>query len=385
MNIDTINEQLDLLENTKTNIKQVLINKGQDIDDNTPFSNYAEEINNLTDTSDADATASDILNNKVAYVNGNKLTGNIKSYTSASEAYRVSCNINQSSPQEQILCNNNLDSSCSSIVLTDGSIIDLSDLPTDIHNKNVVVWHIISKSSSTNVKFEHLYVLGIAPSLTDNFVLDSVNYYLYCRKEDKSSAVQAQYYRIIKEDEGNTYIPLDNTFIVSGPDIGYNYAGRNNVAMQGYYSTNILYGGVNILSADYIVFRGALSNYQYYQLVTNGTYSTVAISRDANIVTLLDKTNVANAIGLNPSIIKTGETICGVTGTYDNSMKEYQSISDMNADILNISEGEVVKVLGATNTYYIKDTTMVMLVKETETLSPEDYQQSETLVTNILS
>ena len=198
MNIDTINEQLDLLENTKTNIKQVLINKGQDIDDNTPFSNYADEINNLTDTSDADATASDILNNKVAYVNGNKLTGNIKSYTSSSEAYRVSCNINQSSPQEQILCNNNLDSSCSSIVLTDGSIIDLSDLPTDIHNKNIVVWHIISKSSSTNVKFEHLYVLGIAPSLTDNFVLDSVNYYLYCRKEDKSSAVQAQYYRIIK-------------------------------------------------------------------------------------------------------------------------------------------------------------------------------------------
>lgn len=387
MNIDVINEQLDLLENTKMDIKQVLINKGQDVDDNTPFSDYAEEIDNLTDTSDANATVSDILKDKIAYVNGNKLTGSIRSYTSSSEAYNVPCNINQSSSQEQILCNNNLDENCSSIVLTDGSIIDLSDLPIDIHNKNIIIWHIISKSSASNVKFEHLYLLGIAPSLTDNFILDSVNFDLYCRKEDKSSMVQAQYYRIIKEDIGSNYIPLDDTFTVSGPNAGYNYAGRNSVGMQGYYSTNVLYSGIRPLSDDYILFRGVSEYYKYYQIVTNTAYNTIAIVRGANLVTLLNDTNIANAINLNPDIIKLGETVLGVIGTYNGEgIKEYIDVASMNSDITNIDEGEVVKVLNNNDiTFYIKDTTMKKLVKEEDTLSPAEYQQSETLVADILS
>ena len=75
MNIDTINEQLALLENTKSEIKQTLINKGQDIDDSTPFSVYADEINNLIDTRDADATVNNIEIGKTAYVNGQKIEG----------------------------------------------------------------------------------------------------------------------------------------------------------------------------------------------------------------------------------------------------------------------------------------------------------------------
>ena len=46
----------------------------------------------------------------------------------------------------------------------------------------------------------------------------------------------------------------------------------------------------------------------------------------------------------------------------------------------------MVKVLNNNDiTFYIKDTTMKKLVKEEDTLSPAEYQQSETLVADILS
>lgn len=71
---------------------------------------------------------------------------------------------------------------------------------------------------------------------------------------------------------------------------------------------------------------------------------------------------------LTPGNIKKYVTILGVTGTYEgsggSSMKEYQTESAMNADISNIQEGEVVKVLTPSVAYYIKDTTMQLLIEE---------------------
>ena len=68
------------------------------------------------------------------------------------------------------------------------------------------------------------------------------------------------------------------------------------------------------------------------------------------------------------------------------AMKEYASVTDMNNDIANISEGELVKVDdGTTVDYYIKDTgVMVKLVKESETLSPQEYEEANDIVDEIL-
>lgn len=44
INIDYINEQLDLLDDTKSQIKQAIIDKGQDIEDSDTFNSFAEKI-----------------------------------------------------------------------------------------------------------------------------------------------------------------------------------------------------------------------------------------------------------------------------------------------------------------------------------------------------
>lgn len=219
MNIDTINEQLTLLENTKSEIKQTLINKGQDIDDSTPFSVYADEINNLIDTSDADATVNNIEIGKTAYVNGQKIEG----------------------------------------------------------------------------------ILSLGTSIEAN----------------PTSAT-----------ESGNYIKLATTM-----------------------SEKII--------------------------MTQGSPVELGIRKDY----------LARDISLTADKIKQGETILGITGTYEGYViKEYATETEMNEDILNISDGEIVKVIDSgTITYYIKETSMKKLVKEEDTLSPAEYQQSETLVADILS
>lgn len=69
----TTADKLSYLIETKNAIRDAITSMGVTIDDNTPFRDYASKI--LEISSDATATANDILLDKTAYSQGEKLTG----------------------------------------------------------------------------------------------------------------------------------------------------------------------------------------------------------------------------------------------------------------------------------------------------------------------
>lgn len=278
-------------------------------------------LNPGTDTSDATATAANIEKGKTAYNANGKITGTVKAYGGSTEGYKTPCYDNtNNSTTEQILSNNNLDSDCTTVILTNGQMVDLSYLPIDVHGKNIAIWHIIAKGYSSATTYDHQYLLGIASNDTDTFIADVGNGDLWCSDAGKTAKkTDVTFYRIQKSSPNSDYIPLDSTFTVLGPVTGSTISSNHmSKAMEGYYSTNTFYSGYKLNDSEFMLYKGAAKEYSYYQKVATAQWSSpVMIGKQANILTPLNNTKLAAAIGLTANKIKKGETILGITGTYE--------------------------------------------------------------------
>ena len=246
----SIKNDLNYLEVTKGIIKNAIINKGQNIDDNTPFREYANRIENIS-----------TLNLEARDVNP----------TTALQ-----------------------------VITPNAPYNGLSSV-----NVNAVTSNIDVNIQADNIK-TGVNILGVNGTFTS----------------DATATVNDI------SELANAYV---NGQLINGalPDI------NDNLQLSGAPALNS--------SINYLEFTRAVP--------------ADGILRENCVVTLsVPYGQVANTIGLTPNILKLGETVLGITGNYTEQMKEYPSVSAMNANINNINTGEVVKVINnSVTTFYLKE------------------------------
>lgn len=109
--VQDLQDNLAYLEETKRQIKQAIIDKGQSVSNEDTFRSYAGKIGAIEtgiDTSDATALASDIIAPKTAYVANGKVTGSIMPIytpekTLVVDEYTIECDTTSTGDMSQLL------------------------------------------------------------------------------------------------------------------------------------------------------------------------------------------------------------------------------------------------------------------------------------------
>lgn len=291
MDINTLNTQLTYLEETKQQIKQAIINKGQDIQDNDTFRSYVDKINNLTDTRDGTATANEIVVDKVAYVDGNRLVGTMgkiqNDHVITAEDIASGKNVvNIGNYTGDILIEEIFNNTQSNGYITNGTFT--RQIPSSIVQTQLNLTSDKIKAGET--------ILGV---------------------NGKSSVVDTDDANAVAQD-----LSRDAYAYVNGQKI------RGSLSV--YDNVEFYWDGVQsiYLSDDKIGIKNPKPN---GLIIRNGAFPT----------TRIDYSVMANAIGLDASKLVAGNTILGVTGDAANV-----NTSDANATADNIENGKTAYVNG---------------------------------------
>ena len=348
-----------------------------------------------TATSDADATASDILYSKSAYVNGQKVTGKMRAYlTGSSTAITDMIYFSDDVSDRHLRVTIKLKENNDGYVSSDFRLTQFM-LYSEIQNK-------IRYLTAGNIK-DGVTILGVTGNVIElngetKTITPTTSQQVITPSQNKNAITEVTVNAVTSAIDSN--IQADN--IKKGVTI-LGVSGKSSVVeTDDATATNsdIASGKTAYVNGNKVVgvivdrrnsgarIAGAnVTDTNPYRVTITGTGSstTEIINSSTSISCEIANNLLASGIGLTADKIKSGVKILGIIGTYTgSSMKEYASTTAMNNDIANISDGEVVKVDdGTTLDYYIKDTTMVKLIKESETISPQDFEEAEAQIEDL--
>lgn len=284
MNIDELNTQLDYLAETKEQIKSAITNKGQEIISDTPFREYVEKINNIStlqaDTADADALAEDIVSGKTAYVNGQKITGNVSTFASGMTALLPA---NQyvgnaaNGPRFEGTENGNVhlcDGAIVRVQIDESEVAKAGNITPDKIVQGNTIFGIVGTASTGGLDTSDATVLA------NDICMGKT---AYARGEKITGNIQ----EIVAEQ---------NLSLISDETLG-TYPDNNQISFTTKVTSDIL-------------FR---------------ENSVIEIKKDIS--------ELAIQIGLTPDILKKGVTILGVTGTYEADTEAQEQITNLTNTI----------------------------------------------------
>ena len=275
-----------------------------------------------TDTSDASAVASDIAKDKTAYVNGQKITGNIpvieannntitdvtKEIHSESEVYKI-----------DKVYKNGVNNTTDKINLTNGTIIDVSTLPVAVLGKQVFITYYFKSNR---------YYYYLAYTDLDNYFvafLYGSPKGIYCADSDFQT-ISYNYYTVSSSTKLDfNSINWGSVNTTSGTLSFTNTIGN-------WWCSNNLYAYPSPSDGVILYYAGA-ERYRYLQ--SSPIQSSKLLRTDSHIYTPVDTYNIALQENITPDKIKKGIEILGVTGTYEGTgggVKLFDTIEHMQQD-----------------------------------------------------